>query len=86
MLPLLTSLSTSILPLCFSIILCVIVSPRPVPHPFVVKNAVLTARSFSNERLDAIFHHLLAADLAVKTGRLDPTLALDLLVVEITAG
>jgi len=55
-------------------------------HPFVVKNAVLTARSFSNERLDAIFHHLLAADLAVKTGRLDPTLALDLLVVEITAG
>ncbi len=53
-------------------------------NPFVAKNAVGAARGFSNERLDAIYHHLLDTDLAVKTGWLEPALALDLLVIELT--
>ena len=54
-------------------------------HPYVVQKAVPTARAFSYERLSAIYRHLLDTDLAIKTGRLDPTLALDLLVLELTA-
>ena len=35
--------------------------------------------------LDAIYHHLLATDLAIKTGRLNQVLALDLLVADLTS-
>jgi len=54
-------------------------------NPFVARKAAETTRNFSFERLDAIYRHLLEADLAVKTGRLDDTLALDLLIIELTA-
>jgi DNA polymerase III subunit delta len=53
-------------------------------HPYVAKKTVDTARRFSYERLEASYRYLLDADLAVKTGRLDPALALDLLVIELT--
>ena len=53
-------------------------------HSYVVQKAVATARSFTYERLEAIYRRLLDTDLAVKTGRLDPALALDLLIVELT--
>jgi DNA polymerase-3 subunit delta len=54
-------------------------------HSFVAKKTCDTARGFSYERLDEIYRRLLDTDLAVKTGRLDPSLALDLLVIELTA-
>ena len=54
-------------------------------HPFVAQKSANAARSFTFDRLDAIYRHLLDADLAVKTGRLEPGLALDLLIVEITS-
>ena len=54
-------------------------------HPYVVQKALATARSFSYERLDAIYHRLLETDLAIKTGRLEPDLALDLLVLDLTS-
>jgi DNA polymerase-3 subunit delta len=54
-------------------------------HPFVVQKAMSTVRGFTFDRLDAVYHRLLETDLAVKTGRLDPALALDLLVIELTA-
>ena len=54
-------------------------------NPYGARRAAETARSFTFERLDDIYRHLLDADLAVKTGRLEPALALDLLVVAITS-
>lgn len=54
-------------------------------HPYRAQRVVATARSFTFERLQAILHQLLDADLAIKTGRLDPGLALELLVLEIAA-
>lgn len=54
-------------------------------HSFVARKAAWTARSFTFDRLDAIYRRLLETDLAVKTGRIAPDLALDLLVVELTA-
>ncbi len=54
-------------------------------HPFVAQKSANAARNFTLDRLDAIYRHLLKADLAVKTGQLAPALALDLLVIEITA-
>lgn len=55
-------------------------------HPYVIKKATPVAQGFSFARLEAIYRLLLATDYAVKTGRLDPVLALDLLVMEITTG
>jgi DNA polymerase-3 subunit delta len=54
-------------------------------HPYVVQKAIATARSFSHERLEAIYQRLLETDLAIKTGRLEPDLALDLLVLDLTS-
>ncbi len=54
-------------------------------HPFTVQKAIPAARGFSYERIDAAYRRLLDADLAVKTGRADPALALDLLVVDLTS-
>jgi DNA polymerase III delta subunit len=41
------------------------------------------ARNFSRQRLSEIHHRLLEAELAIKTGRTEPELALDLLMVEL---
>jgi len=54
-------------------------------NPYGARRAAETARGFTFERLDAIYQHLLDADIAVKTGRLEPSLALDLLIVDITS-
>jgi DNA polymerase-3 subunit delta len=54
-------------------------------HPFAVQKAIPAARSFSYERIDSAYRRLLDTDLAVKTGRVDPALALDLLVVDLTS-
>jgi len=54
-------------------------------NPYGARKAADTARSFTFERLDAIYRHLLDADLGIKSGRLEPDLALDLLVVDITS-
>jgi DNA polymerase-3 subunit delta len=54
-------------------------------HPYVVQKSLASARGFSYERLDAIYHRLLETDLAIKTGRLEPDLALDLLVLDLTS-
>jgi len=53
-------------------------------HPYVAQKATATARSFSYERLEGAYRHLLDTDLAIKTGSLEPDLALDLLVVDLT--
>ncbi len=53
-------------------------------HPFVVKKVFDQARNFSVEQLEAIYRQLLETDIAIKTSRGDPTVLLDVLVVEFT--
>ncbi len=53
-------------------------------HPFVAKKTWTQSLNFSLPQLEAIYQKLLDADIAIKTGRNEPVLALDLLVVELT--
>lgn len=49
-------------------------------HPFVVKKSIQQLRNFTLARLKDIFGQLLEADVQIKSGRLDGTAALDMLV------
>lgn len=51
--------------------------------PFVVQKKTDTARNFSSERLDYLYHRLTELDYADKSGKADLTIQLDLLVAEI---
>ncbi len=52
-------------------------------QPFVVNKLAGQARRFTTAQLEAAYDCLLDADVKVKTGRLEPDVALDLLVTEI---
>jgi len=54
-------------------------------HPFPARKLHVQAIRFTSAQLDAIYHHLLDTDLAIKTGKLNQVLALDLLVAELTS-
>ena len=49
-------------------------------HSFVVEKGLRQARNFSMAQLEKVYDQLVETDVAIKTGRLDPVLALDLLV------
>jgi DNA polymerase-3 subunit delta len=49
-------------------------------HKFVVEKGFRQARNFSMAQLKTVYDKLVETDVAIKTGRLDPILALDLLV------
>jgi len=49
-------------------------------HSFVVGKGLHQAQNFSMAQLEAVYDKLVETDVAIKTGRLDPVLALDLLV------
>jgi DNA polymerase-3 subunit delta len=51
-----------------------------------LEKAVRQARSYNLERIKKAYHKLLEADIAIKTGKYDSDLALDLLVVELGQG
>lgn len=53
-------------------------------HPFVAKKMSEQARNYSVEQLENIMRLLLEIDVNLKTSKLEPTLALDLLVVDLT--
>ncbi len=53
-------------------------------HPFVTRKMVEQARNYSVEQLEQIMFKLLDTDVSLKTSRIEPTLALDMLVVELT--
>lgn len=53
-------------------------------HPFSARKAWEQASNFSLSRLEEIYRRLLETDLAIKTGRSEPVVALDILVVELT--
>jgi len=50
-------------------------------HPFAVKKGLPQALRFSKDRLKTIYEKLLQVDQAIKTGRLEPEVALDLMIV-----
>lgn len=52
-------------------------------HPFVARKMLEQSRHYSVEQLERIMHRLLETDVALKTGRLEPLLAFDLLVIEL---
>jgi DNA polymerase III subunit delta len=54
-------------------------------HPFVGRKISEQARNYTVEQLEEILTRLLETDIALKTSRLEATLALDMLVVELTA-
>jgi DNA polymerase-3 subunit delta len=49
-------------------------------HKFVVEKGLRQVRNFSMAQLETVYDKLVETDVAIKTGRLDPVLALDLLV------
>lgn len=52
-------------------------------HPFPTGKAMTQARQYSPDQLTSIYDRLLDTDLAIKTGRMEANLALDVLVVEL---
>jgi len=67
-------------------------SPYPHPgtmsrdlrlHPFVVKKGLQLARNFSLAELKEIYQKIFETDIKIKTGQLEPEMALDLLITEI---
>jgi DNA polymerase-3 subunit delta len=59
------------------------VASRLSLHPFVAKKAQAQAKNFSLEQLANAYRRILGADEAIKTGKLDAELALDLLVADL---
>ena len=49
-------------------------------HPFVVRKALSHSRNFTIEHLRKLYQKLVRTDLAVKEGRFDGKLALDLFI------
>ena len=52
-------------------------------HPYVIKKAVWQSEKFSLNGLKKIYQKIFQADLNIKTGKIDPQTALDLLITEI---
>ena len=52
-------------------------------HPFIVKKSFQQAKRFTLPQLKKIYQKIFEADLAIKTGRVDPETALDVLIAEI---
>jgi len=52
-------------------------------HPFVARKTCSQARMFALVKIKKIYRKIFQADVALKTGKIDPYLALDLLVEEI---
>jgi DNA polymerase-3 subunit delta len=54
-------------------------------HPYVARKISTQARNFSLPSLEAIYRKLFAVDEAIKSGHVQPDIALETFVVEITA-
>lgn len=58
-------------------------APKTKLHPFVVKKSFQQIKNFSLEGLKKIYLRIKDLDLAIKTGRIEPRAALEILVMEI---
>jgi DNA polymerase-3 subunit delta len=54
-------------------------------HPFPARKLHTQATHFTTAQLEAVYRHLLDTDVAIKTGKIDPEVALDLLVAGLAA-
>lgn len=52
-------------------------------HPFVVKKSYYQSQKFSFQELKKIYQKIFQVDIDIKTGRVEPEIALDLLIAEI---
>lgn len=52
-------------------------------HPYIIKKTIQQADKFSFEELKKIYQKVFQADFNIKTGKIDPEIALDLLIAEI---
>ena len=52
-------------------------------HPFVIRKSCNLARKFSKEELKKIYQNIFKVDLNIKTGKVEPQTALDVLVAQI---
>ena len=52
-------------------------------HPYVIQKSTQQARKFNFEELKKIYQKIFQVDLGIKTGKVDPETALDLLIAEI---
>ena len=60
-----------------------IILKRSGLHPFVVKKSYYQSQKFTFQELKRIFQKIFKKDLDIKTGRIQPEIALDLLIAEI---
>lgn len=60
-----------------------IILKRSGLHPFVVKKSYYQSQKFTFQELKKIFQKIFKVDLDIKTGRIQPEVALDLLIAEI---
>jgi DNA polymerase-3 subunit delta len=53
-------------------------------HPYPIRKILRQSRNYSADQLITVYHKLLDTDLDIKTGRTEPTLALDLLIAALS--
>jgi len=52
-------------------------------HPYVIRKTTEQARKFTTSELKKIYQKIFKVDLSIKTGKINPDVALDLLITEI---
>lgn len=52
-------------------------------HPFVLQKSYYQAKNFTLEQLKKIYQNLLNTEIAIKTGKIDPRTALEMMIMEI---
>jgi len=60
-----------------------ILSQKLKLHPYVIRKSIQQARRFTIDELKKIYQKIFQVDLNIKTGKIDPQTALDLLITEI---
>ena len=55
----------------------------PGMHPYTAQKSIAQARNFTFDKLKKIYYKLFAIDSEIKTGKIDPQMALDMLVIQI---
>ena len=60
-----------------------LISKETKLHPYVVKKSHAQAQRFSLSELKKIYQKIFEVDLNIKTGKIDPQIALDLLIAEL---
>jgi DNA polymerase-3 subunit delta len=54
-------------------------------NPYPIRKILAQSKNFSSAQLRSIYHKLLDTDVEIKTGRIEPSLALDTLIADISS-